>query len=784
MVLRERRDAVRGTLVHGELPPPGRRVLLSDDALNSSSGGGGFRCVHDFLPARSRYTTGAQRYGGGIGGGGIGGGGAAPPLRGLSPGSSSSTSALAGAAPMRIAPIFVGVNGSGASMTPALAAFVRTRLVPDAVARWRAALATLRVQGPLFASRTCTGYWTTSSGPYVCAEYASRSTCDSGVSDDVAIAFDAYGVLGADVVYRQDGSSSTLPAGAGLANADLGLFVTAKQTAFCGPAGSGVLAYATPCQRDQYDRPTWARINLCPASLDAANADAYSEQLSTMAHELAHAMGFTSASWPLFRDTDAARSPLTPRDRAYPDQPAQEYLVSGTCSAGAFETFIAAPATAAYASLRGMTADGCATGAKDSGSCVLSLVTPRATLAARAFFQCAGLAGAELENQLTTACDLQGSHWEQRVLSGELMSSYQGHSNKLSALTLAAFEDSGWYLANYSAAEPWRRGDWGYAQGCAFATSLCLAPGSGAGLGSPPHFFAAAHQLSGGSANAALCTTDRLAVGYVPIVAPANGVQIPQQYRYFTTNVGGSPETFDYCPAVQAYSNRACFAASNNGYAGQVALGELMGANSSCFLSTLVKAASGYSAPGAACFPASCRAGPALVVTVGGVSVTCTSSGQQLVVPGFNGALTCPDLTLACSTPFDPPIVPNASEAIGLATPSASARPPSGPGGGSGGGGGGGGSSASATSALFGTAAGVGLGVIVFVAAACYFCLRTKPAGPAQLVAVPAPLALPPGAAIPYAHALAPQASHSPYGGNPRFDARPAFEPRGAVPSR
>jgi hypothetical protein len=200
-------------------------------------------------------------------------------------------------------------------------------------------------------------------------------------------------------------------------------------------------------------------------------------------------------------------------------------------------------------------------------------------------------------------------------------------------------------------------------------------------------------------------------------------------------------------------------AASNNGYSGQGAYGEKMGANSSCFASTLVQTGSGYAAPGAACFPARCAAGPALVVSVGSASVTCAASGQQLAVPGFAGALTCPDLALACATPFDPPIVPNATDATALATPSPSAHAPIGPGGG--GGGGGSSSSTSATSSLFGLAAGVGLGVIVLISAACYFFV--KPARPPpQLAAAAPPPALPMlPVAVPYAHQLPQQGAYA-----------------------
>jgi hypothetical protein len=43
------------------------------------------------------------------------------------------------------------------------------------------------------------------------------------------------------------------------------------------------------------------------------------------------------------------------------------------------------------------------------------------------------------------ACDFQGSHWESRILAHEIMATNVGYYSKIGPLTLAAFEDSGWY---------------------------------------------------------------------------------------------------------------------------------------------------------------------------------------------------------------------------------------------------------------------------------------------------------------------------------------------------
>lgn len=62
----------------------------------------------------------------------------------------------------------------------------------------------------------------------------------------------------------------------------------------------------------------------------------------------------------------------------------------------------------------------------------------------------------------------RNSHWETRIMRDDVMS--YGHQSVVSAVTLGAMEDLGFYLANYSAAGCMA---WGYQQGCGFVTSRC-----------------------------------------------------------------------------------------------------------------------------------------------------------------------------------------------------------------------------------------------------------------------------------------------------------------------
>ncbi len=69
-----------------------------------------------------------------------------------------------------------------------------------------------------------------------------------------------------------------------------------------------------------------------------------------------------------------------------------------------------------------------------------------------------------------------GSHWESRILGNDVMSPVSTPGTaRISSLTLALFEDSGWYTPDYSKASQFAKGlTWGYKQGCSFMQVQCV----------------------------------------------------------------------------------------------------------------------------------------------------------------------------------------------------------------------------------------------------------------------------------------------------------------------
>ena len=344
------------------------------------------------------------------------------------------------------APLRIEVRlGTIAELNAEKRALLVDELIPKATAYLSNALAVKPWPGALRAARTCAAHFEASG---VCASEGPAPTCAIGArGGSVGMPADLLDALKVCSSCTTTGSCSdcaTSPAGAG-ADADFVFFVSAVTTAAC---TGGALAYSGTCQRDELDRPIFGAANFCPAALSVAPAD-FEAQTATVVHELVHALGFSQASWPLFRDDDG--KPRTPRgaDGLPP-------LVSTTCVDGVTRmTRKPSSNTVVTDSTHGLT--------------VNRMVTPRVAAMARELFGCSTITGAELEHKPASDSHCYGSHWEQHLFSNELMapadnyvSKSQSHgamsirmrSTAWNELTLAALEDSGWYKAsNHSARE-------------------------------------------------------------------------------------------------------------------------------------------------------------------------------------------------------------------------------------------------------------------------------------------------------------------------------------------
>ncbi|RNE94923.1 surface protease GP63, partial [Trypanosoma rangeli] len=140
---------------------------------------------------------------------------------------------------------------------------------------------------------------------------------------------------------------------------------------------------------------------------------------------------------------------------------------------------------------------------------------------AAAHFNCDLLEGMELEDHPLKSA---GSHWERRNALGELMAPGFG-VGRYTILTMAAFEDLGYYKAVWGMAEPM---SWGNNSGCEFLEKKCTE------INNPATAYP--HMLCDASDNATLrCSTERHYVG-----------------RCTGNVVDGPPSARDKCPVVSS----------------------------------------------------------------------------------------------------------------------------------------------------------------------------------------------------------------------------------------
>jgi hypothetical protein len=426
------------------------------------------------------------------------------------------------------------------------------------------------------------------------------------------------------------------------------------------------------CQRDQYDRPIIGRLNLCASSLvETSDATLLQPQIDMAVHEMAHALGFSRDSWPLFRRRDNARTPLTPRNRTNPSMPTDSFAMED-CS-GNTVYIPDTSTTVGYFAERGMAECSTAAQRRDTQNCVHRMITPMTRFAAQWFYGCDTLPGMELENQLLKECDIQGSHWEQRVANGELMASVATGTTFMSPMTLAMFEDSGWYSVNFTAAQamiPVKH--WGFKQGCAFAsTSKCLSP-TGVSNGIAGQFYGVNTDLS-----VPVCTYDRTSMAYVNIESYGS---IPTQFQYLSSQPrdGGDP-FMDYCPAAKPVDMGDCRNIDNLMDVEDNAYGNTYGPTSRCLVSSLIYATDNDPIdPIAGCFTIQCQSPTSYNVllapkpeTTTRVGVLCTAGGTTKTVRGYSGNIQCVDPAILCGTAGQ---MFNASVPTPFATPSSTPR--------------------------------------------------------------------------------------------------------------
>ena len=216
------------------------------------------------------------------------------------------------------------------------------------------------------------------------------------------------------------------------------------------------------------------------------------------------------------------------------------------------------------------------------------LKTSNVLAKAQAHFGCSTLDGVEVEDQGGNGN--WGSHWEKRIFGNEFITAQTSEIESIvSQISLAAFEDMGWWGVNY--ANDQQEFTWMKNAGCDTITQKCL-------TNSVPinsEYFC--NVTDSGSTGVKMCTYDGAAVGYCnKNPSGTDNTGLASYYYYFgdTTTAGSELSNYaDWCPTVSHFSDLICSGVKMNGDAvvGGVDytldLGQEYSSNSKCFTSTL-----------------------------------------------------------------------------------------------------------------------------------------------------------------------------------------------------
>ena len=223
-----------------------------------------------------------------------------------------------------------------------------------------------------------------------------------------------------------------------------------------------------------------------------------------------------------------------------------------------------------------------------------------------------------------------GSHWESRYMLGDYMISTAFPDYAVSDITLALFEDSGFYKVNYYSGGLFK---FGKNKGCDFLTSKCIINQK------------AAFDEFCDVKDEPKCSSSRALKSKCYLVNYYN--DLDSEYQYFSNPKMGGYSTANYCPvpfesqtSTNYFPNHCQYGTVSSSY------GEKMGLNSFCFMSSLSTRETSF-AP--VCYPVECDStNKQIKITVGSYTITCDGGTQT--VSGLNGYIDCPSYDDICSS--------------------------------------------------------------------------------------------------------------------------------------
>ncbi|XP_072020460.1 leishmanolysin-like peptidase [Amphiura filiformis] len=546
---------------------------------------------------------------------------------------------------------------------------IKKTLLPDAVRYLSKILNVKQAVSPIRLHRGCAGehYYKLHNDPHeYCAEDCSPHTLCGPVIVPSSHLKKCY------FCENESNCNSKGADGAGVANTDFILYVTAADTHDCNVEDT--IAHAAHCQQEiVLDRPIAGYINMCPHGLVVSQK---SMLLTTVEHEIIHALGFSAALYAFYRDVNG--NPLTARDPS-----GLPPLDSVTSMYNWSENVVKTVIRQDWSVRGGPVAHK-----------VHLMVTPKVVEEAANHFNCPSLEGLELENQGGYGTEI--THFEKRILENEAMTGTHTHDRIVSRLTLAVLEDTGWYEPDYGMADPLF---WGKGLGCDFATKSCKYWMDTQKIRKTP-IWPYCDKIRQDPFNLS-CNVGRSSVALCNLFMRSK--PLPAEYQYFDSlpgvsrsniaKYGGSSELSDYCPYFQQFNydgsakSSECLLAHNIPGEKENVAAEYYGEGSKCFHHGVAwrqlqcKKYWTQNVWGAGCHKYQCSS-KGLAISVLDTSYPCSHAGQVIEVYIASntyvhmGELICPPCVELCGQqcPFDKEPPAYSTDKVDIPCPAGNSR--------------------------------------------------------------------------------------------------------------
>ena len=267
--------------------------------------------------------------------------------------------------------------------------------------------------------------------------------------------------------------------------------------------------------------------------------------------------------------------------------------------------------------------------------------SPKVVEKAKLHFGCDSIVGIPLENY--GGQGTAGSHWESRFMLGDYMIATDYPEIVISDISLAVFEDSGFYKVNYYTGGLFR---FGKGEGCDFFNKKCII-----NKGTP---FANEFCVN---SQEPFCSSGHLSKGHCYMVKYNSNIET--YYQYFSEpNIGGYAPAA-YCPiSLDHLYDKSDYYFPTNCNSGKTSTihpdyGEIIGDNSICVESSLVPTSSSQiNMFRSICYSVKCdKTNKKVILNIGSGTVVCPEEGGTINDPsGYKGKVNCPDYNSICTS--------------------------------------------------------------------------------------------------------------------------------------